>query len=670
VPSLTRALLGTLAGACAALAALAAFTLYQPAVVLDMDVDLPRAVTSGFYPVERTTDETFVWTTPLATVTLRGIDRQVEWVCTVRLRGARPKSVPPAQVAIGIDGVTLQTHAAGDIYEDVAVTARRRPGSSSASLTIGATPPYVPASDPRELGVMLDEVRCQPSGGWVQPPSAALLAAGTAGAVFGALFSLLSGTGRSEGARPLKGPGPLSRKSFGTCGLWGSTCAVLMLSCGLALLLTTGVASYARAYLDWIVPVVLCIAAGTAAVFAASARRYSPIDPAPRFVLGFSAAVLGLKILALLHPSKEVVDAIFQAHRLEAVLGGNYFFTQLMPGGVRFPYAIGLYVTAAPWAGMIPDHVALLRIVVLLAEAIRAALLYVAVVRAWGDRLIGAAAVVFYHAAPLSYIVIGNANLTFAFGQSIAAIAVALAVSLALDRRGLLAGLAVFAVASLAFLSHVGVFPLAGLTLGATGVLYAIRGGVELRRSARIVLGAGVLAALFAVGSYYAHFPEVWATLGRISAPAASVPAQPIGMGDETTGRPAAALRVGERAARAARIGVDAYGPWLLVLAPLGVIGVWRRRADPLTLALGGWGVSFVLFVAFHVLAPVDAQFQRYADEFIHRVYGMTLPAVAILAASAFAWTWRQNIAWRLTGAALALAAVVLGVTQWARWFR
>ena len=81
VLSLTRTLLAALAGACAALAALAAFTLYQPAIVLDMDVDLPRAVTSGFYPVERTKDETFVWTTPLATVTLRGIDRDAEWVC-------------------------------------------------------------------------------------------------------------------------------------------------------------------------------------------------------------------------------------------------------------------------------------------------------------------------------------------------------------------------------------------------------------------------------------------------------------------------------------------------------------------------------------------------------------------------------------------------------------
>jgi hypothetical protein len=121
---------------------------------------------------------------------------------------------------------------------------------------------------------------------------------------------------------------------------------------------------------------------------------------------------------------------------------------------------------------------------------------------------------------------------------------------------------------------------------------------------------------------------------------------------------------------RAARIGVDAYGPWLLLLAALGLADLRRRRPDRLTLALAGWGISFLAFLAFRVLAPVDAQFQRYADEFIHRVYGMTLPAVAILAASAFAWSWRKTGAWRLGGAALALAATIGGVSQWAAWFR
>jgi hypothetical protein len=642
VHQLTRTLLGSLAGACAALAALAAFTFNQPAIVIDMDVDLPRAVTSGFYSVERTRDETFVWTTPLATVTLRGLDRDVEWTCTTRLRGARPRDVPAAQVAIGVDGVTVQTHTPGDVYEDVVVPIPVRPGSSVASLTIGASPPYVPKGDPRELGVMLDELRCEPLAGRAMPSSSALLAAGLSGAAFGALFSLSLGSSLSVAA------------------------AIFLLGAGLATLLTTGVAAYSRAYLEWIVPVSLLCAGGATAVLAIANWRRVVIHPAARFVLAFSSMVLCLKILALLHPSKEVVDAIFQAHRLDAVLAGNYFFTQLMPGGVRFPYAIGLYVTAAPLADLIRDHVALLRIVVVVAEAIAAAVLYLAVVRAWGDRLAGALAVVLYHAAPLSYIVIGNANLTFAFGQSIATIAVALAVIGGFDRRVLLPALGLFAAASLAFLSHVGVFPLVGLTLFVTGALYGLFGGVALRSSARAILVASVLAAVFAVAAYYAHFPEVWRSLSSVSSPAQQ-PGSAAGPADRPAQVP---LRMSERATRAARIGLDAYGPWLLLLLPIGLVTLRARSGDPLTLAIVGWTVSFAVFLAFRVLAPVDAQFQRYADEFIHRVYGMTLPALAVVAAAGAASAWKRNAAWRLAAGALTLGAVVLAIGDWAAWFR
>lgn len=639
---LTRTLLAALAGACAALAALAAFTLQQPSIVLDMDVDVPRPVTSGFYPVERTGDETFAWTTPLATITLRGIDRDVAWQCTTRLRGARPADVPRAQVSIGVDGVTLATHEPGDDYQDLAVTVPRRPGSASVSLTIGTTPPYVPPSDPRQLGVLVDEVRCAPTGGWVHAAPGALIAVGVAGACFGALFALA-----------FAAIAPLA-------------VAILVFSTGLAALVTTGVAAYSRAYLGWIPPVALGTTVFTLSIAALAIRRRPLLHPAARFVLAFSAAVLSLKVLALLHPSKEIVDAIFQARRLDWVLGGRYYFTQPMPGGVQFPYAIGLYVTAAPFASIIRDHVALLRIVVCVAEAAAAAMLYIAVVRAWGDRLAGAVAVVLYHAAPLSYIVIGNANLTFAFGQSVAAIAVAAATIWRFERRWLLAAAGLFALASLAFLSHVGVFPLVGLTLFATGLLYALFGGADLRAAARVVLGASVLAALFAVGSYYAHFPEVYRSLDRVTSSADAPPTpSPTAISAPTP----APLRVTARATRAARIAMDAYALPLLVLTVLGVAVIDRQR-NRLTLALVAWGVSCAVFLVFRIVAPVDGPFQRYADEFIHRVYGMTLPAVAILAAFGAAWAWRKGAAWRAGASVVVLAAVVLGVREWIAWFR
>ncbi len=69
------------------------------------------------------------------------------------------------------------------------------------------------------------------------------------------------------------------------------------------------------------------------------------------------------------------------AHRLDYVLAGRYFFTQVMPGGVQFPYAIALYVFASPWAAFTRDHIALLRVVVAAAEAAAGLLLYWAILR-------------------------------------------------------------------------------------------------------------------------------------------------------------------------------------------------------------------------------------------------------------------------------------------------
>jgi len=514
-------------------------------------------------------------------------------------------------------------------------------------LSFRTTPSFVPgASDTRELGVQVDRLECAPAnGGFIRPPARALGAVATAGAAFGAVFAILSPT------------------------LVVSLLGSLLFAAALAVTVTTGVGAYARAYLDWTVPVALWIATPLLAFGSSRAWRMRPIHPATGFVLGFSSAVMFIKIVTLLHPSKDVVDAVFHAHRLEWVLGGRYYFTQPMPGGVQFPYAIGLYLAAAPWAHLVRDHVALLRIIVAVIEAIAAALLYVVVCRAWHDRLAGAAAVVLYHMAPLPYAIIGNANLTYAFGQSVSVIAVSVSATLQLGARRFPAFLTLVAAASLAFLSHVGIFPLLAVTLVAAGGLYWWS-GTSLRPAGLAIVLATVLAAAFATGSYYAHFPEVFATLNRVTTPAE----EPTNAAPRpTTPRPGhvqPALTVPARAARGAALGVRGLGWPLLILA---AIGIWVAASGPrdrLRLTLGAWGVSFLVFVAFRILAPVDARYQRYADEFIERVYYTTLPAVAILAGCAAAWGWRRGGGVRWAALAASAASIVVGVRQWIAWIR
>src|SRR5450756_2876862 len=75
-----------------------------------------------------------------------------------------------------------------------------------------------------------------------------------------------------------------------------------------------------------------------------SARRELLRNTA-RFAIAFSAGALYLQLLALLNPSKPLVDALFHAHRFEYVLAGRFYFTQLSTSATPFPYAIGLYLS-------------------------------------------------------------------------------------------------------------------------------------------------------------------------------------------------------------------------------------------------------------------------------------------------------------------------------------
>ena len=152
---------------------------------------------------------------------------------------------------------------------------------------------------------------------------------------------------------------------------------------------------------------------------------------------------------------------------LDTVLAGNYFFTQPMPSGVEFPYAIGLYVMAAPWAGLTRDHVLLLRIVVATVARARGAVALPA----------GAVDAGRTRGPPSSpspptcwrrcrFVVIGNANQTYAFGQSIATIALASAMTWRLGWRRPVAAAGLVALLSLGLLSHVGLIPLLGGLVG------------------------------------------------------------------------------------------------------------------------------------------------------------------------------------------------------------
>lgn len=645
VRSLLIAVIGTVAGvACV----ITAYTMW-PALVLEMDQSQPRAVASGFYPPERADELTFAWSGRRADITLSGLDRRVSWSCVLRFRGGGPDLPGRPTVHVAVDGITVASQIVPVDFQEMQIAAPRQPSRPGLSVTIISSATFIPGpSDRRELGIQVDRLACQPdAAGLVLPPRRTIRDAGLAGAAFGAAFGLAGIT----------------------VGIAGG--GLLLLAAGQAVLLSTGVAPYA-AFPRTMVSFAVWIACLTVSLIKLREAWAGPtFRSATRFILFFSAGALYLKVLGLLHPSKPLVDALFHAHRLEWVLAGRYYFTQPLPSGVSFPYAIGLYVFAAPWSFLTSDYVTLLRVIVIASDVVAGLLLCVMVVRTWRDGLAAAVAVVVFHVVPLPYGILGNANLTNLFGQSIALMTMAAATIWSLRTRRTAQLIGLFLLASLAFLSHVSTFSLLFAVLIALVFFYRSLGGPDVRVAAYSILAVTTLAAVFSVVTYYGHFREVYeaAVRARMSAVTGSGPQSGGEKAGVTESPPVSATPLPVRIRSIANDTVAAMGWAVLTLAGVGIWRLWADGGrDRLVLALLAWGVMYFSFLALGLLAPVDPKLERYADEFVGRINLATYPAVAVLAARGAVWGWRAGALPAIASAGLLAVAVSEGVRHWLRW--
>jgi hypothetical protein len=629
-----RGLAAAVAGAAIGAAGLTFAHARLPQLTFEFDRDPP--LVSGFFPVERAGDESFAWTSARAAISVPGLDRRAAWQCAIRMRGARPDGLPQPSVTMAIDGVIVQRQTATPDYSDIPIPVPPRQGRTGLDVAFAVDAPFIPsASDRRELGVQVDRLACEPSGE-VRPPTPALMRAAAATAMFAAGFAVIG------------------------FSLFGCVLAAVLLSVWQSIALATGAAAYTPFVTEafWLAATTTVVLIGLVKLI--EMRLGRPLHASARFVMAFSTAVAYLKLLALLHPSKLIIDALFHARRLDWVLDGQLYFTQTMPNGVAFPYAIGLYLVAAPWSVLTDDHIGLLRIVVTGAETVAGALLYLLIARLWGDRLVAALAVVLFQLVPVAYIVIGNANQTNAFGQSAALVTIACATMwpLGQSQYRYLAGLTLLAL--LAFLSHVSTVSLLAATLLAMVGLYWWRGGPALRTPARSVLAATTMAAVLAGVLYYGHFGDAYRTLARVRSEAAVAGATPA---DAAVPTPAPV-----RVARALTITARDMGWPILALAAIGAFRLRTARRDPLTLMLGAMTIAYVIFTAFGAIVPVSAGFERQAAEFLSRVNLATYPGAVIAAAYGAAWMLRDGLAARLAAIALIGLGVAAASREWYSW--
>ena len=639
-----RALLAGIVGALAAALSLVAAYFMHPGLEYEMDRPLPSII-AGMHDNERDPQGTFAWTSGHVVADIPGLDRQVSWSCTLRFRGSPHNGQAIPVVAVEVDGQPAWRMEAPADYLDVGILLPPTTNTVGAQVSITVDPTFVPGGgDPRTLGVQVDRFVCRPSSPLVRPPSNALSEAALATGIFAAGLALIG------------------------LSLSSAMVAAAAIGLGQTVMLAIGSGMYG-AYAGRLPWLALCVVF-PAFVIARSAEivRRQALSSSARFVIAAAAAIMYLKLAGLLHPAKPLIDATFHAHRLEWVaIQGRYFFVQPMPDGVTFPYAIGLYLFAAPWMWLTSDHVALIRTVTVGADVIAGALLYPVLVAAWNDRRTAALATVLYQLPPLPLAVLANANLTNIFGESMALATIMAAVAWTLDpkRYGTLLGLA--AITTWALCSHVSTVTTLSMTLAMLAALYWWRGDLPRRRAAYAIAIATALAIVIAWVVYYSHFMDTYRTAyAQMFVPKGAPTTVDVKGNMDTAGR------VRDMVLQFS----TAYGSPMLLLAAGGVWSLARRRVrDRLTSALIAWAVVWIVFSVSTVFAGVGDAYVRYSAEFLGRINLATLPMIAVLAARGAGVGWEagtpQYLRWPLQAAAIGLLGWILfnGLNAWLGWF-
>jgi hypothetical protein len=631
-----------LAAAIVAVAALAAVYGRSPAIRLEMDREKVPGV-SGFFPSERDRDLTFAWMGRSAAVEVPGLDRRVPWTCAATVAVGVPAGVRLPALRFSADGLEIRTWQIARIPEVVSFEIPARPDRSGVVVGIAASGTFKPGpQDSRELGAAFDRLACEPAEGRsAMPPWHSMIRAAAAAAALGAAFGLA-----------------------GLPALAASGLAALV-ALAQAWPLAFGMAPYHAGAVPAL-PVAAVLALGLVLAMAlVGLLRRVAAPVAWRAAAAVTAMAGYLKLLVLLHPSMPIMDALFQAHRLEWVLAGRYYFTSLTPDGYLFPYGISLYLAAAPLARLVPDHVALVRLTVVAAECAAGLLVFAMAARAWSDRRAALLALALFHATPIAQGVIGTGNLTNAFGESMAVASVAAMVLLPVTAPAWLWVLLPGSLAAFAFVAHFSTLVVLSATMAAIGLCWRWLGDPPVRRAAARVMACLAVAVALSFAAFYGHFWDTYRAqaqrlAGEVRAIAAD-DARATSADAGTRGAPPKAAKLpppaGERFWTMLRRTRGAFVVMYGALALAGAVLIVRQqRRDRLSLAIWAWMASLAAFSALAVLTPLEMRYHL-----------AVAPALAILAAAAISWSmqgpWSRTVAGAVAG-----AVVALGARGWYGW--
>lgn len=585
----------------------------------------------GIHPTEFSdgAEGRYNWTGPSLRLQIANIDRAREYRLTLQVEGARPAGEPRPTIAWLVDGAAAGTHTMTADADTVTIALPAR-DTSRAVVTAQVSPTFHPGpNDNRELGVAIRDIGLAPSSGGFRPTLSvvAMLGMAVAAAVAGILLCGLP--------RGLHWP---------AAGVIAFTFTWLLLQDG--------------AFLGTFVDSLLHLgaaAAATGVVVALVRTRWPSVAGVPDWgmALGLVLGVTIVKLAFFSHPLATIGDGIFQVHRAQQVQDGTYLFTSITPRPFfEFPYAIGLFVAAAPfwsWFATDVDHVWLLRTIALVADALVGLALYAAAWRVWRHRMLALVVAGLWPFARAPLEALCNANLPNVFGQGLFGVAMAgLVWSLVPTRPSWAVAGGTVVVLAAAFLSHFSTVSIGVPLLVAVAAVVAVAGGPGRGRRAAWVLAIGLAAATVSYAVYYRHFGDVYrATIERVVShdavdePGSAIAASPIvklrrwisGTSDDY-GLPGVPLGI------AAAVG-------------LGFI-VRERRRDPFTLVLVGWLAAWVIFTTLGVLTAVQM-----------RANLASAPVFVCLGAIGLVGLGRHGTSGAALAVVLTLAIVVNGARLW-----
>jgi hypothetical protein len=292
-------------------------------------------------------------------------------------------------------------------------------------------------------------------------------------------------------------------------------------------------------------------------------------------------------------------------------------------------------------------------------------LLVTMIARAWEDRLAALVALVLFHVAPIAQAVIGTANLTNAFGESMALATVAALVLLPLTApRWVWVSLPAL-LAAVAFVAHFSTLVVLAANVGAISMAWRWFGEPPVRQVSSRVVGGLALAVVFSFAAFYGHF---WDTY-RSQAQRLTGEARAIVADDDRLAQPDAAAPIRPpkppkaRASAAQRVAATlrrTRGAFGLMYAGLALAGAMlcarQKRRDRLSLAIWAWLSMLAVFSALAVLTPLEMRYHL-----------AVAPAVAALAAVAAAGWMKQGL-FKVIACAWVTLLIVQGARGWYGW--